>query len=178
MRYGKGLEEELFRLTARLNKASGGGYVQAKIARAWGQVAGDLVKGHTVGAHLKAGTLIVYVDSPVWATELSALSEGYRTALNTEIGEELVKTVRFSVSRKVDESFRRALLEELEQKEHKRADVSVELTPQERAEIEEAASVVADGELRDAVIRAQVADLEWKKGLKAIKEREAASGGV
>jgi predicted nucleic acid-binding Zn ribbon protein len=49
---------------------------------AWSTVAGESVCSHTTGAHLRRGELVVYVDSPVWATELSALSEPYRVAIN------------------------------------------------------------------------------------------------
>lgn len=171
--------DELTRLAARLNGRGGGGYLQAKVARAWKQVTGDRVRSHTVGAHLKDGILVVYVDSPAWATELSALSEGYRTALNQEIGEELVKVMRFSVSRKVDESFRRALEENpgLRDTECVRAEVSIPLTPAERAIIEKEAASIEDVDLREAVIRARVADSERKKGMRAAKAREEASEG-
>jgi hypothetical protein len=171
------LSAGLDRLSKRLNK-SGGGLRQIRVHQAWQTVAGPTVVGHTTGAHLRAAELVVYVDSPVWATELSALREHYREALNASLGEDLVTTVRFSVSRKVDASAR-LVHAESEREQEEKVDVvsSVRLSAQERAQVEASASVIVDEELREAVVRATVADLEWKKGISAAKSSETPRGG-
>ena len=135
---GHNLGDELSRLTARLDRKSGGAYLQATVSRAWAKVAGDSVVGHTTGAHLREGELLVYVDSPVWATELSALSEPYRVALNEEIGEQAVRTVRFSVSRKVQFKVEEDLSEREAAKE--RESDKVPSVPLSDAEIQESST--------------------------------------
>jgi hypothetical protein len=176
---GTALGDELDRLTKRLTGSGGVGVKQVLVHQAWQNIAGATVLEHTTGAHLRSHELIVYVDSPLWATELSALSEHYRSALNTELGEELVSEVRFSVSKRVEESARLIRLE-AKQVEHLDPDPtpSLPLTAQERAQVEASAAVIEDEELREAVIRATVADLEWKKGIEAAKLGETAREGA
>jgi predicted nucleic acid-binding Zn ribbon protein len=100
------LGDEIERLVTRLDRKGGGALKGVRVAAAWKKVAGRMVETHSTGAHLRDATLVVYVDSPIWATELSAMAEHYREAVNTELGEELVRSVRFTVSRKVEEGRR------------------------------------------------------------------------
>jgi len=53
----------------------------------------------------------------------------------------------------------------------------VPLSENERAQIEASASSIPDAKLREAVVRATVSDLEWKKGIAARNAREAAREG-
>lgn len=167
------LESVLNKVISRLDRKSGGGYRQARIHSTWNALAGERVASHTAGAHLREGELVVYVDSPVWAAELSALSEHYRTAMNSALGQETVKSVRFSVSRKVEEKRRVDLHEEQQETAAEKDKVpSVPLSAQERAQVEMSVASIPDEELREAVLRATVADLEWKKGQRESKSRE------
>lgn len=175
---GVNLGSELERVARGLDRRGGGGLRQARVMAAWSAVAGQSVMAHTTGAHLREGELIVYVDSPVWATELSALSENYRNAMNEDMGQELVKEVRFSVSRKVSQQREDVRREEEAGASYREDDVpSVSLTDGERAQVESSVSAIKDSELREAVLRATIADLEWKKGVAALKSREAAREG-
>lgn len=134
---------------------------------------------HTTDAHLREGELVIHVDSQAWATELSALSGPYREAIQAEMGEIPVTSIRFTVSKRV--KARRDLERaEDETEEFYRPDdtTPVPLTEHERRQVEESAAVIQDEELRQTVIRATIADLEWKKGLRASKERHSASEGV
>lgn len=171
------LSDELSRLAGRFDRR--GGLLQAKVAAAWKSVAGPNVAAHTTGAHIRGGEMVVFVDSPIWAAELSALSEKYRVAINEEIGQDAVKAIRFSVSRRVAEE------RELEQREaedeafySEDKGASVPLSEQERAQVEMSASSIKDEELRKAVVRATIADLEWKKGLRAAEGRETPREGA
>jgi len=167
---GIGLQGALERLAERLDRKSGGRFAQEAIIDAWRHVAGDSVCAHTTGTHLRDGELVIFVDSPVWATELSALAGPYREALNAAVGQELVSTIRFSVSRKVNAERTRVEAERAADEEQSEDKVpSIALTDQERDQVEASAAVIEDEELREAVIRATVADLQWKKGLKAAK---------
>lgn len=175
---GVSLGSELERVAEGLNRRGGGGLVQARVMNAWSAVAGHGVLTHTAGAHLRDGELVIYVDSPVWATELSALSENYRTAVNEKLGKEMVRAVRFSVSRKVAQQRSERDQENETRAAYREDDVpSVPLTGNERAQVEASVAAISDPELRQAVLRATVADLEWKKGIKAAKSRETAREG-
>lgn len=173
------LGQALAGIMGRLDRKSGGALTQLKVMKAWQVVAGERVLEHTTGAHLRAGELVVFVDSPVWATELSALSEKYREAVQAEIGEIRVSGVRFAVSKKVAETAR--LSAEESQTEEKREDPGpdpVALTDVERAQVEASAAEIPDDRLREAVIRATVADLERKKGIAEQKRRERPREGA
>ncbi len=165
-------------LVRRLDRKSGGGYLQSRVGDAWIKTAGSAVIAHTTGAHIRDGELVVFVDSALWATELSALSEHYRESVNQELGEPLVRTVRFTVSRNVEKEKRieKVLSESEDHIAEDKVD-PVELTDGELAQIEASVSSIPDDELRRAVLRATVADLQWKKGLRAREAREAASEG-
>jgi len=172
------LSAGLDQLVGRLDRKSGGAYTQARIGALWQELAGPMVTGHTTGAHLRDGTLVIYVDGPAWATELTAMSETYRKKINSEIGKSVVNHIRFTVSRKVAEEFRLKRTE-LEDEEFYLQDVveSIPLTQTERAQVEASTECIPDEQLREAAMRATVADLEWKKGLAARKVRETARDG-
>lgn len=168
----------LSRLIGRLDKKTGGAYAQARIGALWQELAGPLVTSHTTGAHLRDGTLVIFVDGPTWATELTAMSETYRRRINSELGKNLVNNIRFTVSRKVAEEFRLQRTE-IEHEEFYLQDVvvSVPLTGTERAQVEASTECIPDEQLREAAVRATVADLEWKKGLASRKGRETPRDG-
>lgn len=172
------LSAGLDKLTTRLNKANHGALDQARVAAAWEAIAGPSVIAHTTGAHIRQGELVIYVDSPLWATELSALSDKYRQAINEKVGRNLVRSVRFSVSRRVEAQRAWAKGEEEAAGYYTQDRVdSVPLSDSERRQIEASADEIPDRELREAVIRATIADLEWKKGIRAAKSREGAREG-
>jgi len=166
------LSSSLDRLMRRLDRKSGGGLQQTRAAQAWYSIVGDSVSSHTTGAHLRDGEMVIYVDSPVWATELSALSEEYRTRINAELGQDSVRAMRFVVSRKVGEQRRIERVEgEIASFYSQDKVESVRLTEAELAQVEASAAQIEDEGLRRAVIAATVADLEWKKGLEKHKRR-------
>jgi hypothetical protein len=150
----------------RLDRKSGGSYTAARVMLAWDRVAGEGIAKHTTGAHLRDGVLIVYVDNNTWATQYTAMAEQYRTSINKELGEELVSSLRFTVSRKVADAHRLQKAEVELEEFYREDDVPpVPLTSTERAQIESSVADIPDVELREAVLRATVKDMEWKKGL-------------
>ena len=180
MRRGKvsSLENGLTSLMRKMDSRSGGAFTQARIGMLWQEIAGPQVMSHTTGAHLRDGVLVVYVDGPAWATELTAMAEVYRKALNKELGKNLVRKMMFTVSRKVAEEFRLRTSETAD-KEFYTQDVvdSIPLTETERAQVVASAQSIPDEELRTAAVRATIKDLEWKKGLAERNSREAARQG-
>lgn len=161
-----GLGQALDGIIRRLDRKGKGAYTSARVGAAWMDVVGPMVSGHTTGAHLREGTLIVFVDSPIWATELAAMAEQYRASVNERIGEDLVSAVRFTVSRKVQEEHRfRQHEDETDEFYHEAEVNSIALTENELAQVKSSVADIPDEELRDAVLRATVRDMEWKKGL-------------
>ena len=172
------LGDALGKVLGKMDRKSAGAYAAVRVRAAWEAVAGAMVAGHTTGAHLRDGELVVYVDGPVWANELAAMSETYRTRLNSELGQELVRSVRFSVSRKVEAERQVAVAEDESGRFYDEDDVDpIPLTEAERTRVEESVSGIADTGLREAVLRATVKDLEWKKGLADRSGRETAREG-
>jgi len=174
----KSLETGLNGLVARLDRNSGGAYTQARVGLLWQEVSGSQVTSHTTGAHLKDGVLVVYVDNAGWATELTAMSETYRTRINSELGKGIIKKIVFTVSRKVIEEHRLRRTE-MEDEDFYFRDVveSIPLSGVEREQVEASAQCIPDPELREAAVKATVADLEWKKGVAARNSRETAREG-
>jgi len=172
------LGQGLSQIISSLDRKSGGAYTQARVGILWQELAGPMVTSHTTGAHLRDGTLVIYVDGPAWATELTAMSETYRKRINEDLGKNAVRNIRFTVSRKVAEEFRLRRTE-LEDEEFYLQDVvdSVPLTKTEREQVEASTECIPDETLREAAVRATVADLEWKKGMAARNAREAAREG-
>jgi hypothetical protein len=159
------LADALAAFVRRLDRG-GGHLAAARVTEAWPQAAGHDIARHTAGVFLREGELVVYVDSSVWATELTALGEQLRKALNETLGQELVRTIRFTVSRKVHEERQR------EQAEQETDDFYAEdfvesgqLTDPEIEQVRQSAAVIKDESLREAAIRATLKDLEWKRGL-------------
>ncbi|MDZ4168399.1 MAG: DUF721 domain-containing protein [Coriobacteriia bacterium] len=166
-------------LGRRLDVKSDGRYLQMRINEAWEKTAGPTVAEHTARVHLRSGELVVHVDSNVWASELSALAGPYAKRLNEELGKELVRTIRFTVSRAVRERVRQEGVEEEKDTYYQPApELAQPLSLNERAQVEASAGVIEDPQLREAVVKATVASMEWQKGQKAVKTREEPSGGL
>ena len=148
---------------------------KARAIAAWRTVAGDEVAAHARGFALRDKELLVFVDSPVWANELSVLSENYRVAVNERLGKELVDSIRFTVSRKVEEG----LADDVE--DDRRDDATQhdlvrpgKATEAEIEEVRQMAAGVSNPALRDAAVAAAVAHLEWRKGIEAHDAAERA----
>jgi hypothetical protein len=170
-----GLGNALGGIVDRLDRKTGGAGTQAKIVRLWEETAGPIVTAHTTGVHLRDGVLVVYVDSNARATDMAALSEIYRTALNSGLGKNAISKVAFTVSRKVmDEMKLVSAAADLDDFYREDNVESVPLSETERAQVEASAASIPDEKLREAVLRATVSDLEWKKGIAARNSREAA----
>jgi hypothetical protein len=155
-------------LSAYVRRLDRGGkhLAAARVAAAWPEAVGPDIARHTSGVFLRDGELVAYVDSPVWAAELSAMGEPLRKVVNTALGEELVGSVRFSVSKRVGEQRARESAERATEEFYSEDQVdTVPLDPQEIEQVRQSASVIGDPELREAAIRATVKDLEWKRGL-------------
>ena len=148
---------------------------KARAIAAWRNVAGDEIAAHARGFALRDRELLVFVDSPVWANELSVLSENYRVAVNERLGKELVGSIRFTVSRKVEEGLADDA-EDDRRDEAVRRDLvrPIKATEAEVEGVRRMAATVSNPALREAVVAAAVAHLEWRKGIEAHNAAERA----
>jgi hypothetical protein len=156
-----------------------GGLLKAKVLEAWPEIAGPEIARHTVGMGVRGGELNVHVDSHAWAAQLALLAEDLRGRLNSVLGEEAVRSVRFTVSRAVDDA---RYGEESEAKARRRyGGEPVEPRPLSEAEIreiEEEAQTIESETLREAAIRARMRDREVKKARKAPPSPQGPSSGA
>jgi hypothetical protein len=125
-----------------------------------------MVWNHTAGVQLREKTLLVYVDGNSWAAHFAASSEAYRQAINEELGEDLVEQVRFSVSKRAVPATRiDGREQDGEQGEPAELEESaIPLSEVELSQIKASVERIPDEDLREAVLRATVRDLERKKG--------------
>jgi len=155
---------------------TGQGAAKARAVSAWRSAAGEEVYAHARGFALRDDELMVFVDSPVWANELSVLAEHYRTAVNERIGKEVVGSIRFTVSRKVSEELTRDSEDEsLSVAVAAQKVVPGRASETEMEQVRQMAAVVTNEELREVVIAAAIAHLEWCKGIDARNAAEKAT---
>ncbi len=139
----------------------------------WSEAVPEEIARHTTVVGVRDGELLVHVDSATWASELTALSGKLMEMMEAAAGKGAVRTIRFTVSRRVamarDEERQREELDELYRPE----DVTpVALTEQERRQVEHAAEQIEDEEVRQAFVEAMVTDMELEKGRKARSEAQ------
>lgn len=157
---------------------SGEGRARAEVIRLWRTVAGDEVYSHARGFALRNGELVVFVDSHAWANDLSIMSEHYLAALQTGAGKEAVTSLRFAVSRKVEEDKQREADDVRDADEKPAAVEPGTASETERRQLRMMAAGIHDTELREAVIAAAIAQLEWRKGIEAQNAAERAVQGA
>lgn len=171
------LRQGLKKLMSSLDK--NGLLTTAGIIEVWDDVVGPEIAGHTFVSKLKDGELVVLVDSPVWSAELNAMAEPLKKRLTQELGQESVKSLRFTVSRRVSlEREERAVRADAESGY---GGVKVDPAPLSSAELKAVQRSVAGIEneaLREAALRATVSDLERKKGLEALNSSQEPSDGL
>jgi hypothetical protein len=139
-------------------------------ATSWEKAAGPDIARHTHGMVVRHGELVVYVDSPTWANELSLMSEELRVRLNEELGKDLVTSMRFTVSRQVREERQREALDQ--EGAESAPEPAAPLSSAEQGQVEYVARTIEDNGLREAAVRAMTRSLEWKKGLLSRNGRE------
>jgi Dna[CI] antecedent DciA-like protein len=160
-----------------LSKLDTGGDARerARVVQAWRLVAGPEVYSHSRGFALRDEELLVFVDTHTWATELSAMGEHYRAALNIVIGKERVGSLRFAVSKKVREErdVDAELVREADARDPERV-APVAASKLERDQVWAMAAGIHDERVREAVVSAAIAHLEWRKGIEARNAAERA----
>lgn len=157
----------------------GGKRYESKAVELWPSVAGEEIDRHTRGIAVREGELIVYVDSPGWANELSLMAEYLRGRLNSAAGQDLVTSIRFSVSRQVSRMRHEQAVVNTEE-EYYAADQTpaAALSEQELQQAQYVAAAIEDPELREKALRVMIKDLERKKGARIAKRSQRGTDGA
>ena len=158
----------------------------ARNSRAWAQAADEAQRAHAVAVYTVPGTkgseVVVYVDSNIWATELSLQGELLRLKMNIALRDaaeaagaldpsadaERVKKLRFATSREQYRSARPEDTSTAQQLLDEGMRYNVEplpLTPQEEEHLEELAGGIENPQIRKAALEAMRADAMLKKAL-------------
>ena len=85
----------LDRLVERLDPAGTHLAQQSSVAQAFREIAGSTIEEHVTSVVLKESTVMVTVDSAIWAQELSFLADEYRREINGKLGADVVTSVQF-----------------------------------------------------------------------------------
>lgn len=164
-----------------LRKADPGGKRHsARAVAAWREVAGPVIAEHTRGFALREGQeLVVLVDSPAWAQQLSLMADELAARLNAHLGRTAVRSLRFVVSRRVAQEAAWERLEaEVAEQEGPAEPDPVPLTETERAQAAFVADAVRDPRLREVVLKVMVQDLERKKARRLQESRQDTDEGM
>ena len=149
----------------------------ARAVDAWPAVVGQDVARHTQSFALRDDhELVVHVDSAAWANQLSLMSDDIRLRLNAHLGENAVRSLRFTVSKRVTEQrVSEALEADIETSYMPEPQNPVALDDVELEQARHVAAAIHDPELRDQALKVMVKDLEQKKGAR-LKRAEKRSG--
>ena len=182
-------------IVARLESKNPDIPISARIQRAWRSVCGDAMRAHTDAVFVVPDTMgeevIIYVDSPIWATDLNLQSELLRLRLNLKLQEyfeqegisrtrhdgddllfeyernEHVKKLRFVPSK---EKYTKKFAMERDGEDINTNTLNVvpqALDEDEVCALREAVASIEDPDLREAAFEAARAHLELKKGAEA-----------
>ena len=150
---------------------------QAGVTAVWAEAVGDDIAKHARVSGVRKGELLVHVDSPVWAAELSAMSSHLTERINEALGKNVVVSIRFNATNEIEKvRTERAESEEAATRYRDRVVVPVPLTETEKMRVEESFAAISDEPLRAAAVRAALRDLEWKKGAQAAKVAHGGPG--
>lgn len=156
----------------------------ARIKRAWNASVDERISRHVTAVFVVPNTaaseVIVYVDTPAWAADLSMQSELLRLKLNmalvtdeslpahVERKAEQVERLSFKVSKEKYVSRERRLTTSQmlrEEDERYQSAQPVSLTEDELSGLQQAASLIENDNLRDIAYAAAKASMEWQKGV-------------
>lgn len=169
------LGDELRKILKRMDSTEG--LQRAAVVSVWDEVVGSRVASHTRVLGVRNRELLVAMDSPAWANELSFMSETLKERLNQETGENLVDTIRFTVSKEVAQDQAGAAKNKQAERRYGGEKVTPKtLTETELAAVERSVASIPNEGLREAALRATIRDLEWKKGQETSKTLQEPPG--
>lgn len=172
----RSLSEGLGALMRRLDRE--GKLSTERVLDVWIEVVGPEISSHTRVEGLREGELLVLTDSPAWASELSAMSGQLLERVRQAAGELPVRSIRFTVSRRVlEEDARHTRNAEVSRGYGGDLVTPEPLTDAERQAVERSVSAIENEALREAALRATIRDLEWKKAQETRNVTQRASRG-
>lgn len=130
-----------------------GGLRSARVCASWKDVAGPAAAAHSRAVRVTDGELVVAVDSPAWASEMSLMRSRYLQALQERVGKEAVTAIRFTVSKHAAQR-REAADEPRAAGEPDRDPITDAEADAIRADV---AARVRDGALLEAIVKARIA---------------------
>lgn len=138
----------------------------AAAVNAWDVVVGGDIAAHTRGFALRDDReLVVFVDGGAWANQLTLMAPELIARLNEHIGQDAVRSLRFTVSRRVMEGLLGAAAErDTNDFYTPEEDNPLPLSETEMAQVSAVAAPIKQEPLRQAALRAMIRDLEQKKG--------------
>lgn len=171
----KGIKDIVGRVLERADPA--GRRYGAEAVAAWKSIAGPDIVAHTKGFAVREGReLVVFVDSAAWANQLSLMSSDLVSRLNAHLGQKAIRSMRFTVSKKVSQEVMWEALEK--ETEAFYGEDEAPPAPLDSTEMDQArhvAAAVRDPALREVALRVMVRDLERKKAVRANAEDKAGS---
>lgn len=161
--------------------------LSARIKRAWNASVDSRIADHVTAVFVVPNTgaseVIVYVDNPIWTTELGMQSELLRSNLNIELNKntqpipgvenkmEQVEKLTFKLSKEeyIPREKKISTLQLMQEEEKPYRDAQpVALDDDEMASLNIAFSNIDDDDLRETIYAAAKANLEWQKGIDKI----------
>lgn len=135
----------------------------AYIQTIWEQIAPKEVLDHTdnVFLFMKDGKkeMVVYVDSPIWAAELTACKDRLRMFMEQRLGEGPIDIMKFQAS---SMAYRKKTF--IKREEENQSDTgSIPLTNAEIDDIFEYTNSIEDEGLKNAIRQAWTKNKEWQK---------------
>jgi predicted nucleic acid-binding Zn ribbon protein len=70
---------------------------EIEIISKWDKIVGELISKHTAPRGIYYKKFIIDVDSPIWANELSLIKDKLIEKINSEIGSNVVKDIKFKL---------------------------------------------------------------------------------
>ena len=135
-----------------------------KLEESWQKISSQAAALHTdnvIRSPKEENGILIYVDSPQWAAELSMNQEYYRLCFSEVLGEEIEK-LTFLITK--DEKYIREKEEHCSKNYNLDSWNPVELNEKELAEVRDMVKEVEDENLREKLFQAIVSDFERKKG--------------
>lgn len=96
-REGKNLSDQLERMLEKLDPEGKKSNRQHELFRAWREITGPVTVEHTKGIFAEGSKVVVIVDSPLWAQELSLLAPTYKEKLNEYLPHLKASAITFRV---------------------------------------------------------------------------------
>jgi hypothetical protein len=149
-----------------------------KVSLAWETITSPYIYTHTTGVVLRGSKLTISVDIQTLITDLSAMSEFYREAINERMGGEAVSLVRFVLAKRGRETSPVPSSQKRSGQQDQDLIESVPLSDLDVAQLEDSVSAIKNPKLREALLKATIADLEWKKGIESSKRAQKPNQGA